>query len=210
LREPLRKVYVELARGVVHRISRTLPRPARSALDDWMTRFGLTVIPLVVGLATLNPGPSLAPTGATSANAGALASWPLQPGPDTITSDFDPPAEPWLAGNRGVDLAGKPGEAVHAAAEGVVSFAGSVAGIGVVSVTSGALRTTYEPLEVTVHEGQHVTRGAVLGRLTRAGSQCAPNACLHWGLLRGSEYLDPLALLGLEQVRLLPLSPSVR
>jgi hypothetical protein len=28
---------------------------------------------------------------------------------------------------------------------------------------------------------------------------------LHWGLLRGTDYLDPLALLGLERVRLLPL-----
>jgi len=49
-----------------------------------------------------------------------------------------------------------------------------------------------------------VSAGAVLGRLTLAGSHCGPAACLHWGLLRGGDYLDPLALLGLEQVRLLP------
>jgi len=30
-------------------------------------------------------------------------------------------------------------------------------------------------------------------------------ACLHWGLLQGDVYLDPLALLGLGRVRLLPL-----
>jgi len=134
-------------------------------------------------------------------------SWPLRPGPDHIVRDFDPPARPWLAGNRGLDLAGIPDEAVHAAGAGVVSFAGRIAHIGVVSVTSGDLRTTYEPLRPAVRLGQRVTRRTVLGRLTLAGSHCLPQTCLHWGLLRGSLYLDPLALLGLEQLRLLPLDP---
>jgi murein DD-endopeptidase MepM/ murein hydrolase activator NlpD len=138
---------------------------------------------------------------------GAIAgwSWPLRPVPDRVVRDFDPPPQPWLAGNRGVDLAGVAGERVFAAGAGVVSFAGTIAHVGVVSVTSGGLRTTYEPLRVKVQRGQQVAAGAVLGRLTLAGSHCLPAACLHWGLLRGSDYLDPLALLGLEQVRLLPL-----
>lgn len=137
-------------------------------------------------------------------------SWPLRPVPDRVVRDFDPPAEPWLAGNRGVDLAGYAGERVRAAGAGTVTYAGTIAGVGVVSVTSGPLRTTYEPLRVKVHRGQPVAAGAVLGKLTLAGSHCTPAACLHWGLLRGSAdgswvYLDPLALLGLEKVRLLPL-----
>jgi murein DD-endopeptidase MepM/ murein hydrolase activator NlpD len=130
--------------------------------------------------------------------------WPLAPGPDHVVRNFDPPPQPWLAGNRGVDLAGRPGEKVRAAGSGVVSFAGVIAHLGVVSVTSGALRTTYEPLKVRVHRGETVAAGSVLGTLTLAGSHCPPAACLHWGLLRGSAYLDPLALLGLEQVRLYP------
>jgi murein DD-endopeptidase MepM/ murein hydrolase activator NlpD len=133
-------------------------------------------------------------------------SWPLRPVPDRVVRDFDPPAQPWLAGNRGIDLAGRAGEVVRAAGAGTVSYAGVIAGIGVVSVTTGALRTTYEPLRVRVHRGQAVAAGAVLGRLTLAGSHCLPAACLHWGLLRGEDYLDPLALLGLERVRLLPLA----
>jgi murein DD-endopeptidase MepM/ murein hydrolase activator NlpD len=129
----------------------------------------------------------------------------LLPGPDAVVKGFDPPAKPWLAGNRGVDLAGRPGEAVRAATSGVISFAGQIAGVGVVAVTDGPFRTTYEPLKVAVRKGEPVTAGTILGRLTLAGSHCAPRACLHWGLLRSSDYLDPLALLGLEQVRLLPL-----
>lgn len=122
--------------------------------------------------------------------------WPLRPGPDRIVRDFDPPPEPWLAGNRGLDLAGRDGQAVHAANAGIVTFAGPVGGVGAVAITFGALRTTYEPVTPTVHRGQRVTVGQVIGHLN------APE--LHWGLLRGSDYLDPLALLGLEQVRLLP------
>ncbi|HEX3897674.1 MAG TPA: M23 family metallopeptidase [Mycobacteriales bacterium] len=167
-----------------------------------MTRLGLTVVPLLLGGLTAF-GSAGSPTTPHS-DPPPAASWPLLPGPDTVAADFDPPAEPWLAGNRGIDLAGHAGEAVHAATDGVVSFAGTVAGIGVVTVTDGALRTTYEPLQPTVRKGQQLTRGMVLGRLSLAGSHCLPQACLHWGLLRGSDYLDPLALLGLEQVRLLP------
>jgi murein DD-endopeptidase MepM/ murein hydrolase activator NlpD len=134
--------------------------------------------------------------------------WPLAPGPDRLVHDFDPPAQRWLAGNRGVDLAGRRGEPVRAAGDGTVTFADEIAGIGVVSVTSGALRTTYEPLHVEVRPGQRVRSGSILGTLTRSGSHCLPETCLHWGLLRGDAYLDPLALLGLEQVRLLPLAPD--
>jgi murein DD-endopeptidase MepM/ murein hydrolase activator NlpD len=163
-----------------------------------MTRLGL-IPPLLAVLAL---------TAVPRAPAAPMAwQWPLRPVPDHIVRDFDPPAQPWLPGNRGVDLAGHPGERVHAAGAGVVSFAGTIAHVGVVSVMSGPLRTTYEPLRVSVRRGQRIAAGDVLGRLTPAGSHCAPAACLHWGLLRGNAYLDPLALLGLEQVRLLPLDP---
>lgn len=151
----------------------------------------MSVLPLVAAVLTL---------------VGALPGWqwPLRPVPNQVVHDFDPPAEPWLPGHRGVDLAGHAGEPVHAAGAGVVSFVGSIAGVGVVSVTSGALRTTYQPVRATVHRGDQVASGDVLGRLALAGSHCVPDACLHWGLLRGEAYLDPLALLGLEQVRLYP------
>lgn len=150
---------------------------------------------------------ALSAAAAATAASGPIWQWPLLPPPDRVVRAFDPPAQPWLPGNRGVDLAGVPGAAVHAAGDGVVTFAGQIAHIGVVSVTSGPLRTTYEPLAVRVRAGQTVRAGDVLGRLTLAGSHCAPAACLHWGLLRGADYLDPMALLGLEQVRLLPLDP---
>src|SRR5581483_11865275 len=84
--------------------------------------------------------------------------------------------------------------------------AGRVGGVGVVTVRhADGLETTYEPVRPSVRAGAAVAAGDVLGRLTRRGSECAPAACLHWGLRRGVDYLDPLALVGADAVRLLPL-----
>jgi len=135
------------------------------------------------------------------------AMWPLQPQP-RVMRPFEPPADPWGAGHRGVDLLGRAGQEVHAALAGTVSFAGTLAGRGVVVVDHGATRTTYEPVDPAVAAGQAVATGAVIGHLQGGMSHCSPLACLHWGLLRGEEYLDPLSLLGHGPVRLLPLAAS--
>src|SRR5947209_1444726 len=71
--------------------------------------------------------------------------WPLDGRPAVVRA-FAPPPRPWLPGHRGVDLGAAPGTIVRAAGAGTVSFAGRVAGRGVVSVAHpGGLRTTYEP-----------------------------------------------------------------
>lgn len=131
--------------------------------------------------------------------------WPLDPRPEVVTG-FAPPATSYGAGHRGVDLAGTTGQPVRAALDGEVTFAGLLAGRGVVVVSHGATRTTYEPVEPTVRVGDRVRSGEVLGRLAWFGSHCWPAACLHWGLLRGDTYLDPLTLVGSGPVRLLPLA----
>jgi murein DD-endopeptidase MepM/ murein hydrolase activator NlpD len=95
---------------------------------------------------------------------------------------------------------------VHAAGPGVVSFAGRVAGTGVVSIRhAGGLVTTYQPVQASVAAGERVAAGAVIGRLVEAGSHCLSGACLHWGLRRGTDYLDPLLLVAGFTVRLVPL-----
>ena len=90
----------------------------------------------------------------------------------------------------------------------MVVYAGRIAGRGVVSVAhAGGLRTTYEPVDVeaTLRAGHPVTAGEAIGVLAAGHPGCAADACLHWGLRSGDVYLDPLALLGLGRVRLLPL-----
>ncbi|WP_329378774.1 M23 family metallopeptidase [Streptomyces sp. NBC_01351] len=125
------------------------------------------------------------------------------PGPLSVTRWWDPPPSPYAAGHRGVDLAAPVGAEVRAVGAGRVHFAGPVAGRGVLSLTlPNGLRTTYEPVRALVSEGESVTAGQVVAVLTE-GSHC-PSPCLHWGLLRDEEYLNPLALLPHPTPRLLP------
>jgi murein DD-endopeptidase MepM/ murein hydrolase activator NlpD len=132
--------------------------------------------------------------------------WPVTP--PHVVRRFDPPPQPWLAGHRGVDLSAGPSAVVRAAGAGTVVYAGIIAGRGVVSVAHpGGLRTTYEPVASALHAGDPVAAGAVLGRLAPGHPGCPAAACLHWGLRQGDRYLDPLTLLGLGRVRLLPLLP---
>ena len=129
---------------------------------------------------------------------------PVEP-PMRVTRRFDGPARPWLPGHRGVDLASAPGATIWATGPGEVVFAGPVAGRSVVSIDHpGGLRTTYEPLIPVVHRGDHVAAGDPIGTLEPGHPDCPAAACLHWGLRRGDEYLDPLLLRGF-RVRLLPL-----
>jgi hypothetical protein len=131
--------------------------------------------------------------------------WPLA-GQPVVCRVFDPPPLPWAAGHRGVDLRARDGDAVVAAGPGVVGFAGTLAGRGVVAVHhAGGLETTYEPLRVLVHAGQRVGIGQLLGRVVPGHGDCGLGfVCLHWGLRRADSYLDPLSLLRSDPIRLLP------
>lgn len=124
--------------------------------------------------------------------------WPVGPRP-TVLRGWEPPASPYGPGHRGVDLAAAPGTVIRAAAPGRVSFTGMVAGRGVLSITltgtgQPPLRTTYEPVTAVVAEGDEVTAGQIVAVLGPGPFHCE-GGCLHWGLLRGETYLDPLSLL---------------
>jgi murein DD-endopeptidase MepM/ murein hydrolase activator NlpD len=133
--------------------------------------------------------------------------WPLA-GARAVARPFDPPTTPYGRGHRGVDLPGRVGQDVRAAGAGRISYAGLLAGRGVVVVVHGDLRTTYEPVLAAVRVGQLVAAGAVIGRLEPGHAGCS-GACLHWGLLRGDVYLDPVRLVRAGPSRLLPLDQAV-
>lgn len=117
---------------------------------------------------------------------------------------FTPPPEPWLAGHRGVDLAAPVSATVLASGSGTIRFAGPVAGKGVIAIDHpDGLRTTYLPVTASVRRGQPITAGAKIGTLEDSKPHCT-ESCLHWGLLRNTRYLNPLALLGQAPIRLLP------
>lgn len=111
--------------------------------------------------------------------------WPLgdaRTGPG-ISRQFDPPATEYGPGHRGIDLPGRPGDGVTSVAGGTVTFAGRVGGVPTVTVTHGAERSTYQPVEPVVQVGDAVAAGDRLGTLT--GTR------LNLGRLRGETYLDP-------------------
>lgn len=158
----------------------------------------LTLLLAVVPTLLLPGAPALAATRAERWQ------WPLST-PPPVVRRFERPPQRWAPGHRGVDLLSRTGAAVLAAGDGRVAFVGFVAGRPVVAVQHGLLRTTYEPVAASVTEGQRVSAGDVLGHLVGVGSHCPPRTCLHWGLKRGRDYLDPLTLVGRGPVRLLPL-----
>lgn len=152
-----------------------------------------TAVGVAAGL--LQPGP---------VQAAKQWDWPIQPA--RLSTGFDRPPQNWLPGHRGVDLIGQSGDKVLAAGNGVVAFTGLVAGKGVVVIKHGRLRTTYEPVTASVVTGSRVRVGDVIGTLSAGESHCATQttvSCLHWGLLRGEKYLNPLSLVQ-KRVRLLP------
>ncbi|MBD0424162.1 M23 family metallopeptidase [Streptomyces sp. TRM S81-3] len=166
------------------------------------------LLTLSLALAVPSPAPPPVPASAVApaprapdpAVPAVARGWPVGTGP-AVLRGWEPPSTPYGPGHRGVDLAAPPGAPVRAVAPGRVSFAGRVAGKGVVSVEltgtgDPPLRTTFEPVRASVKKGRRVAAGDVLGTVeaTAAGTHCtAP--CLHWGLLRGDVYLNPLSLL---------------
>ncbi|MFI7638195.1 peptidoglycan DD-metalloendopeptidase family protein [Nonomuraea sp. NPDC049400] len=177
------------------RKARPKASPVRRLLKP--TRGALTALALLLTAAMI-----LLPTAPARASPPTWR-WPLD-GHPRILRRFAPPPEPWLAGHRGVDLAAPTATPVLAAGPGTVRFAGPVAGKGVVTVEhEGGLRTTYLPVEASVRRGQPVASGARLGVIEASTGHCQ-ESCLHWGLRRGTDYLDPLLLLGHAPIRLLP------
>jgi len=134
------------------------------------------------------------------ATAGQQVNWPVV-GP--VVSEFDPPDPDWLPGHRGVDLAAAAGTQVRTPREGIVVFAGPVAGVPVVVVRHGTARATYQPVTSAVSVGWPVAAGELLGVTEGLGGHCA-GRCLHWGLKINDRYADPRLLLGAVKVVLAP------
>jgi len=134
------------------------------------------------------------------------------PVPGAVVRPFIAPVSDYGAGHRGVDLATTGGSLVRSAGPGTVSFAGYVAGRGlVVVIHPDGVSTEYEPLQPSVRAGEAVSGGTALGVVPVSGvhGACMPGGCLHWGARRAGAYFDPLTLLRpLGPVRLLPWDDS--
>jgi murein DD-endopeptidase MepM/ murein hydrolase activator NlpD len=117
--------------------------------------------------------------------------WPLTPRP-AVLRDFDPPPKPWLSGHRGVDLeAASDAVQVTSPAAGTISFVGIVVDRPVITIDHGnGLRSSFEPVESSLSAGSVVAAGQPIGTLV--AGHCAPASCVHWGVRRGDDYINPL------------------
>jgi hypothetical protein len=177
-----------------------MSREAWRAIAPGGEATGMTVVALLLTCAGLCCGPA----GPARIAPGGPWRWPLDPPPRVVRA-FEPPARPWAAGHRGVDLAARPGQPVHAAGAGRVTYAARLAGRGVIAVRHARLRTTYLSVRPSVRAGQRVRAGDRIGTVERLPEHCGPRPCLHWGAWDGLSYTDPLALLGGSRTRLLPI-----
>jgi murein DD-endopeptidase MepM/ murein hydrolase activator NlpD len=172
----------------------------RSAISLALVAALVGLLPVVLTAPPVTAAPGGPPSNAAAPPVPATGAVRYVPPVEApIVEHFRPPACTWCPGNRGIDYDTAPGTAVHAAAPGTVTFAGRIGGDGFVTVAhADGLRTSYAFLAtIAVRAGESVGRGELLG--TTAGR-------LHFGVRRGSTYLDPELLFagGRLRARLVP------
>lgn len=144
---------------------------------------------------------------AGAAPAPGTYSWPVR-GP--VLRPFSEPAGPFGPGHRGIDIGVPFGTVIRAPQDGVVAFAGWVAGSQFVSIDHpDGVRTTYSWLSsISVSRGGAVLRGDVIAH-TGHGHPGESQPHLHLGARFEGRYIDPLMLLEVadvaELIRLAPL-----
>ena len=97
------------------------------------------------------------------------------------------------------------GAPVTSPAAGTVSFMGMVVDRPVITIDHGdGLRSSFEPVHSTLAAGTPVVEGQVIG--TVLPGHCSTVPCVHWGVRRGEDYVDPLQfVMDLRPSVLLPL-----
>jgi murein DD-endopeptidase MepM/ murein hydrolase activator NlpD len=182
-------------------------RVAAMSLEERARAFSLSIDDVVTGgqpaarpaapaqrppLATAAEPPPPAPLPTLTGDAPRFR-WPL---PGRIISGFGP--KPGGRFNDGVNLKANPGEAVRAAGDGVVAYAGdAIPGFGNLLLVkhAGGWVSAYGHNEaLLVQRGARVKAGEVIARAGQTGAVAEPQ--LHFELRRGRAPVDPAAVIG--------------
>ena len=117
--------------------------------------------------------------------------WPIV-GP--VIRAFDKPETDYSNGHRGIDIGAIRGREVRSPVDGVVWFAGVVAGRPVISIdTADGFIVSIEPVESSVVRGDVVRAGDSIGLV--AAQHDGMNA-IHLGVRVDGVYVDPIQFLG--------------
>jgi murein DD-endopeptidase MepM/ murein hydrolase activator NlpD len=172
--------------------------------DHVAPRVRCAVAPLIiVVLLVLAPSPVSAMSGTTRTSEAAASEddglsargwiWPVRP--FRLARAYVAPAHEYGPGHRGIDLELLGGSEVRAPAAGVVAFAGSVAGRGILTIDHGdGLVTTLEPVQTSVVPGAAVAADEIVATVSAGGH--APAGTLHFGVRLHGDYINPMLLLG--------------
>ncbi|MDD7943633.1 M23 family metallopeptidase [Microbacterium sp. NE2HP2] len=112
-----------------------------------------------------------------------------------VARGFEAPAHEYAPGHRGVDLASGGEVEVVAPANGVIAFAGPVAGRPVVTIDHGdGVVTSLEPVDTALQTGTAVVQGELVGTVASGGH--TGDGTIHFGVRRNGEYINPLLMMG--------------
>lgn len=153
----------------------------------------LGLLPLLAVLLALSPVPPSNAPARPVAGFSQSWNWPLA-GQARVLAPFDGPAQNWLPGHRGVDLAAGPGTEVLSPQAGVVSFRGMVVDRPVLVIDHGrGFKSSFEPVISDLAVGSVVSTRQVIG-VVADGAHCS-GRCLHWGVRLDGAYIDPALLI---------------
>ena len=115
----------------------------------------------------------------------------------SVLPNFVAPTTERGPGHRGVDI--PDAAAVAAPFGGSVSFVGKVYNRNVITVTSGKLRASFEPVCSDLSSGQVVSAGQEIGHYCPGdeGYEQHCDGCVHFSIRNERGYLNPLLFFGL-------------
>lgn len=103
--------------------------------------------------------------------------------------------------HTGIDIQAEPGSVVRASANGRVNYRGisPTGGLTLVIRHNMKIRTTYLNLSQTlVSRGEYVYQSQVIARIGAEDDSSSSQPHLHFGVIFGQAYLDPLDLLDID------------
>jgi len=154
---------------------------------------GVAALLLAIGVGVAAPGGAAGLPAAVPPPVEREWSWPVHP--FRLVRPYAAPAHEYGPGHRGIDLAPVGDGPVRAPADGVVAFAGDVAGRTVLTIDHGdGLVTTLEPVVTELSPGSAVARGDEVARVSSGGH--TDDGAVHFGVRLHGEYINPMVLLG--------------
>lgn len=182
----------------VHRFAGAMPSGLPRAKYGHMRTAGkhagraVVALALTAALVGLGAEAAAAPDEAQPVPGGWI--WPVS-GAFRIAEPFAAPAHAYGPGHRGIDLEPAGPAVLVAPQAGVVAYAGTIAGRGIVTIDHGdGWVTTLEPIASDAVAGLAVARGDAVGTIALGGH--SPSGTVHFGVRLHGEYVNPLMLLG--------------